>query len=104
MNLRVARLLTEMGKEREAQEQIRVAIDNSADMLMPRLYMISLLVDEKKRDRATAMYKVYMDDLKDLVFGEEPLWPPGGNRFLHEMFYQDDAKFILDRLLKQNLR
>jgi tetratricopeptide (TPR) repeat protein len=102
MNLRVARLLAEMGKEHEAQEQIRVAIDNSADMLMPRLYMISLLVDEKKRDRAKAMYKVYMDDLKDLVFGEEPLWPPGGNRFLHEMFYQDDAKFILDRLLKQN--
>jgi hypothetical protein len=100
LNLRLARLLAETGKEREAQGQIRLAIDNSADMLMPRLYMISLLVDEKKRGRALSMYNLYMDDLKDLVFGDEPLWPPGGNRFLHEMFYQDDAKFILDRLLK----
>jgi tetratricopeptide (TPR) repeat protein len=101
LNLRVARLLAEMGKDREAKEQIRAAIDNSSDMLMPRLYMISVLMNDKKPERALAMYNVYMDDLKDLVFGEEPLWPPGGNRFLHEMFYQDDAKFILDRLLKR---
>ena len=27
------------------------------------------------------------------------LRPPGGNRFLHEVFYSDDIYFIFDRLL-----
>src|SRR5205814_1974078 len=99
LNLRLARLLAMSGRDREAQSQIRNAIDNSADMLLPRLYMISLLISENKPQAALKLYNLYLDDLRDLVFGDEPWWPPGGNRFLHEMFYQDDTKFVFDRLL-----
>jgi hypothetical protein len=45
------------------------------------------------------MYDLYVQRLIDIAFGDEPLWPPGGNRFLHELIYLDDATFVFDRLI-----
>lgn len=100
LNLLLARMLADAGKDKEARAQIRASIDNDPDALLPRLYMLSLLIAEHDRSRALRFFNDYLDDLKDSTFGEEPMWPPGGNRYLNEIMYQDDIKFVLDRLLQ----
>ena len=54
----------------------------------------------------SSAYKKAMDDLTESTFAHEPVWPPGGNRFIHDVFYKDDINFVFDRLLdaspKQN--
>jgi len=37
--------------------------------------------------------------LTESTFAHEPMWPPGGNRFIHDVFYKDDINFVFDRLL-----
>lgn len=98
-NLRLARLLAETGNLKEARQQIRLAIDNHEDTLLPRLYMIALLKDSNNPVLALKMYDLYIQQLIDIVYGEEPLWPPGGNRFVHDIIYLDDAAFVYDRLI-----
>jgi len=98
-NLRLARLLEETGNKKEAMQQMRLAVDNHASSLLPRLYVLAELLAEDQPQAAARLYQLYMDELKDRVFGEEPWWPPGGNRYLPEVLYSDDARFIFDRLL-----
>lgn len=97
--LRLARLLAESGKAREARQQIHRAIDYRQDSLLPRLYMLAVLKGGANPASAARLYDLYLQDLIDTVFGQEPLWPPGGNRYLHELIYLDDATFIFDRLI-----
>ncbi|HEY9871567.1 MAG TPA: hypothetical protein V6D08_20590, partial [Candidatus Obscuribacterales bacterium] len=89
----------ETGNLGEARRQIRLAMDNQEDTLLPYLYMIAVLKTGEKPGQAARLYDIYVQRLTDLVFGEEPLWPPGGNRYLHELIYLDDATFVFDRLI-----
>jgi len=98
-NLRLARLLAESGHLKEARQQIRLAIDNHDDTLLPRLYMIAMLKTGDHPPEALKLYGLYIQQLIDIVFGDEPLWPPGGNRYCHELIYLDDATFVFDRLI-----
>jgi tetratricopeptide (TPR) repeat protein len=98
-NLRLARLAAETGNLAAARRQIRLAMDNQEDTLLPYLYMIAILKSSEKPGQAVRLYDIYVNRLIDLVFGEEPLWPPGGNRYLHELIYLDDATFVFDRLI-----
>lgn len=99
-NLLLARLLVEDGKLAEARAQVISAIDARADELMPYLYMMAIYCQMDKRPAAERLYKQTVNTLIDDVFGEEPLWPPGGNRNLHELFSSDDVNFLFVRLLK----
>ncbi|MBI4534496.1 MAG: tetratricopeptide repeat protein [Candidatus Melainabacteria bacterium] len=99
LNLRLARMLIEIGRFKEARTQIQQAIENHEGSLLPRLYMLSWLKQDNALTSATRFYHLYLDELDELVFGQEPMWPPGGNRYLHEILYRDDVTFILDRLL-----
>lgn len=98
-NLRLARLAAETGNLGEARRQIRLAMDNQEDALLPYLYMVALLKTCDEPGQAARLYDIYVQRLTDLVFGEEPLWPPGGNRYLHELIYLDDLTFVFDRLI-----
>jgi tetratricopeptide (TPR) repeat protein len=99
MHLRLARLLSDTGDLPGSRAQIRLAIKNHRDSLLPRLYMLAELAANGNDDQLKRLYQIYLDEMGDLVYGEEPWWPPGGNRFSHEIFFSDDVTFIFDRLL-----
>lgn len=100
VHLHLARFLTESGKDKEARAAISEALKNHYDSFLPRLYMLANLIARGDTQRAMLFYDVYLQDMQDVLFGEEPMWPPGGNRFAHEMFFQDDLRYIFDRVLK----
>ncbi len=102
MNLRLARLYADTGKLSDCRQQIRKAIKNHNDSLLPRLYMLAELAAEHNNAQLSSFYQIYLDEMIDLVYGEEPNWPPGGNRFLHEVFFSEDVTFVFDRLLKNH--
>lgn len=113
INLKLARYLTFMGDGRKAHAEIETAISDHKGSFLPRLYMLALKKEHgipgparaAPTDTAssgtslTGLYKKYRDELDDEVFGKEPVWPPGGNRFLHDVFYRDDITYIFDRLI-----
>ena len=96
-NLRLSRLLAFQNTMPESRALIRAAIKNHKDSLLPRLYMLAELADQPNSAELSRFYQIYLDELSDKVFGVEPAWPPGGNRFLHEIFYSDDVTFIFNR-------
>ena len=63
--------------------------------------MLAELTAEDKQSMVSKFYQLYTDELKETVFDDETAWPPGGERFLHEIMYEDDVKFIFNKLLKQ---
>jgi tetratricopeptide (TPR) repeat protein len=95
-NLRLARLYQASSQPALAKEQILKAIENHEDSFLPRLYMLSLLRQENKAEASAKLRQVYLTEFKETVFSDEPQWPPGGNRFLHELFYWNDLEFIFD--------
>lgn len=99
VNLKLARMLESISQDKEAKAQIAKAIENRKNSLLPRLYMIAIAVSHSPND-GIELYKLYENQLDETVFGQEPVWPPGGNRFLNELWYKDDLKFVFDRLLK----
>lgn len=99
-NLRLARLFFDLGRLPEARAQIRQAIDNHRDSLLPRLYMVALLEATKDKPKARKFYDLYAEELDYEVFGTEPHWPPGGNTFVHDIWYKDDLEFVLNKLVK----
>jgi hypothetical protein len=99
LNLHQARILDALGKHDAAHEQLILAIKNRKDLLLPRLYLLAWLQAGDSSEAARSYYQITLNDLKDQVFGEEPCWPPGGNHFLPETIYQEDLRYVLDRLL-----
>lgn len=99
LNLHLARILDSLGQPQQARNQLVEAISNRNDLLLPRLYLMAWLQKYGKSQAARQYYHVTLNDLDDEVFGDEPCWPPGGNHFLPETIYQEDLRFVLDRLL-----
>jgi tetratricopeptide (TPR) repeat protein len=103
-NLRLARFYTANGEPNLAKEQILKAIENHENSFLPRLYMLSLLRQTNRNEAADKMRQVYLTEFKETVFTDEPQWPPGGNRFLHELFYWNDLEFIFNDLRPANIQ
>ncbi|MGH9550313.1 MAG: tetratricopeptide repeat protein, partial [Terriglobales bacterium] len=105
ISLRMARMLAATGNKSKAQAQIQEAMTKHKDTFLPQLYMIALKHDETGQRTGTApdqqLYKAYMDKLDEDLFGEEPNWPPGGDPFLHDIWYKEDVQFVFDRLVGQ---
>lgn len=93
----LARMLADTGKEKQARACVEMAVDLHDESLLPRLYALALLARDRKSARD--YYQTSLADLKENVFGDEPMWPPGGNRFLGDLFFTDDIRFVYDRLI-----
>jgi len=100
INLRLARWLTAMGSAQEARAEIEKAIEIKPDSFLPREYMVALELEHSGKSEADKLYEIYLKELDEELFGEEPVWPPGGERFLHDVWYREDLTFVFDRLLK----
>jgi len=94
-----ARWLALSGHRRECRVILEEAIEKHDDSFLPRLYMLVLFAERKDVERVRGLYKQYCQDLDADVFGEEPWWPPGGDRFLSQRWYREDMRYLMDRLL-----
>lgn len=100
-NLHLVRLLVENEEYLEAKKQLIQIIEEHKSHLNPRLYLLAL-IKSKEPKILNKTYKEQMDECKDTTFGEEPNWPPGGERFYCESLYSNDLHFILNHLLEKS--
>ncbi|MBX9952404.1 MAG: tetratricopeptide repeat protein [Candidatus Obscuribacterales bacterium] len=101
INLRLARMLSAMGSAQEAKAEIEKAMEANKDSFLPNEYMMALELDASGADKARKLYDTYLKELDEEVFGEEPVWPPGGERMIHNVWYREDLTFLFQRLFKQ---
>lgn len=99
MHLELARWLALSGSEKEARKLLRKLSDDHEDALLPRLYLIVLTEKSGDLQKARLFYEIYSDKLDQEVFGNEPWWPPGGNRYLNDSWSRDDLRYLLDALV-----
>jgi len=97
--LRVARMYELCGKSEEAKVQVQNAIKERDDALLPRLYLLSILLKSDK-PAAQKAFDEYSKKLDSEFFREEPIWPPGGDSYITDVWYKDDLHFVWDPLLK----
>lgn len=100
INLRLARWLNATNAPADARKEIEQAMDIKKDSFLPRGYMVALEDERSGSAQAQKRYETYLKELDEELFGEEPVWPPGGERFLHDIWYREDLTFVFDRLLK----
>lgn len=100
MHLELARWLALNGNLREARKVLSKMSHEHEDVLLPRLYTLVLFSKEGQVEKVKRFYEIYSDQLDLQVFGDEPWWPPGGNRYLNDSWSRDDLHFLLDELVK----
>jgi hypothetical protein len=83
------------GQRDQAEGQLKAAMDDHETALLPRLYMLALTPNSERAN----LYKSYLHDLDDDLFGADLMWPPGSHVFLQDVFYRDDLTFIFDKML-----
>ncbi len=69
------------------------------DALLPKVYLMAL--SSHNAQLPGTVRETYLQSLSDLdehVFGSEPVWPPGGEGFVHDVWYRDDLCFVFDHL------
>lgn len=98
INLYLARLYTSMDKPNLAKQQVNEAIDSHRHSFLPKLYMICITDIFDGKGAAAQEYNHYLTELKEDTFADEPIWPPGGNRFLSEVFHSEDIDFVFNNL------
>lgn len=111
INLRLARLFTELGQIENAKKTIDALAEKHKHALLPKLYLANLFLKENDKQKATLTLQYHYDYLVNGIsnhnggeaayFSTPPVWPPGGEEVLHELFYRDDLEFLLPKA-KQN--
>ena len=96
VQLQLARMLAEGGRRDLARQILEKVLERHKDVLLPRVYIYALLAGDAKA--ADALYKKYLAELDDQVFGEEPGWPPTVEKPLLEMWRRDDLEFLVHLL------
>jgi tetratricopeptide (TPR) repeat protein len=101
-DLKLARMLTDMGKEKEALGILAEAVEKNRDALVPRAYTIALLETKKNSNpKAAQRYlDIAMQEFDDQVFGDDPNWPPSVSPFLADVWHREDVLFVFERMLK----
>ena len=97
-----ARLYLALGKVEEAQNVIEGLIDKHKHALLPRLYLASLLWQNKKTDEAkSSLRNIWLCLIKN-IFHHHLFGQPAAKKSLHELFYRDDLNFLFrtDRFLE----
>ncbi|MDX2108423.1 MAG: tetratricopeptide repeat protein [Candidatus Melainabacteria bacterium] len=100
MSLEMARWLAKEGDKNGARVYVTRAIDANSDSMISRILILNWLYADKKKVQAEHMQKIYLENLDQDLFGEEPVWPPGGNRVVKEGWVKDDLDFLLQELQK----
>lgn len=100
----LARWKYRIGDLKGSRDVLEQALEEHTEDMLPCLYMIAAdKKDAKSKDVIRDKLKKYLDDFDEKVFGEEPWWPPGGNRFMSERFYRADLIFLSETLLNMDL-
>ncbi len=102
VDLKLARMLTDMGREKEAMVVIDEAVDKSKDALVPRAYKIALLETKKNPNPVAAhrFFDIAMQEFDDKVFGEDPSWPPNVSESLLDVWHREDVVYVFERMIK----
>jgi tetratricopeptide (TPR) repeat protein len=95
--LQLARYLSRAGRNDEARALMDAVLEKHKDVLLPRLYELVLL---PKGGNSADLYNKYLAELDEEVFGEEPAWPPGGEKPMMEMWRREDLDFLAQYFLK----
>jgi len=98
MSLEMARWLSKEGDKSGARTYVMKAVDANSDSMISRLLILNWLYADKKKIQAQHMQKIYLDNLDQDLFGEEPVWPPGGSRVVKEGWVRDDLDYLLQEL------
>ena len=98
MSLEMARWLCKEGDKSGARTYVMKAVDANSDSMISRLLILNWLYADKKKIQAQHMQKIYLDNLDQDLFGEEPVWPPGGSRVVKEGWVRDDLDYLLQEL------
>lgn len=99
IHLELARWLTLEGQEERAKKVLEESLEIHPDSMLPRLYSMSLLRRKGQMASARKMMTAYSQELDEAVFSEEPWWPPGGNRFVVDMWGRSDIDYLMQNLL-----
>jgi hypothetical protein len=99
--MQIARMLYDMGRVDQAEKQLDEAMENHKDTFLPQLYMVAVKQASpvKVDPAAQAEYVKQKAKLDEETFADEPHWPPGGNRFLHDIWFREDVEFVLNKLI-----
>lgn len=92
----LARYLYQDEQVEKAQEVLSKVLEKHKDVLMPRIYKLSMLTTRDTREKE---YKEALAELDEQVFGPEPCWPPGGEKPIMEMWRRDDLEFLSRRFI-----
>lgn len=102
--IELARWKVKSGDLQGSRKVLSMAMEEHGEDLLPCLYMIAAdKKDTKSGDVTERSCRSYLKVFDENVFGEEPWWPPGGNRFMSERFYREDLLFLSESLLNMDL-
>jgi FimV-like protein len=93
IQLQLARLLAEAGDGEQARGLLEEVLKKHKDVLLPRVYNYALVA--RDGPAARALYKRYLAELDEEVFGQEPSWPPNVDKPVMEMWRRDDLEFLV---------
>lgn len=101
INLEIARMLASQDKLDEAIKEIQEAIDiKKTDTFLPRSYMLAVETEKSGNAATQKLFETYLKDFDEEVFRDEPVWPPGGERMIHDVWFRRDLTFVYERLLR----
>jgi hypothetical protein len=86
-----------------AEDEIKKAIGRREEALLPRLYLIALSLRSKNPTEAQKAFTEYSKYLDENLFGNDPVWPPGGERFLTDVWYKEDIDFVIGPIFEKQL-
>jgi tetratricopeptide (TPR) repeat protein len=101
--LRAAALSMQMNDMPGAEDEIKKAIGRREEALLPRLYLIALSLRSKNPTEAQKAFTEYSKYLDENLFGNDPVWPPGGERFLTDVWYKEDIDFVIGPIFEKQL-
>lgn len=102
LNLKLARLLCDQGRPEEALQQIRIAIDQNRDALVPRMYNVALSRTLQGDNAAEHLLTLAKSDFDERLFGEKPYWPPDIAPFFPDVWQRDDVVFVFEHLTENH--
>lgn len=100
LNLFNMRLAQAAGNCDQAYLYGLTAVSQRENNLLPRLYLIAFFKENKKDLLAQTYYEMTRADFANSTFEGEPLWPPGSQKMLHEIIYENDLNFIFNNLIR----
>ncbi len=85
------------GDKNGARTALYETVSSHSGSLIPKLYMLTFLKQQGENARAHRLCDAYCEQLDLDLFENEPWWPPGSNRRIHDMWSREDVLFILRR-------